>query len=974
MEKRSSRRSPYRHEDNIEIESIDYFESYVDDENVDVKEEEAVDGFGEEVSSELDANMMEIVPLTPTSNVGGHFTQSCKDDSNEYSSMQQRDNQGSPIEEQHDITPATEPPKRSSAWRSLLSPQDWMPQNYIIKESFPIEKIRRRTPLKAIQGSIDGSSQSYLPKKLHTSPDGTALNFESTGATASPTLLASHATNRDLSPGGHSLSTAYTAYSRVEGGSSTMSSFRRMPNMAHRSSTSLSLLHGEVISLDPGRRTSSYACDSDSGSVAQARRFHGEIDDNPQYEPAFDVESGISLEGMEIGGGPRRPAVANHRFPISPNHQHDNINVLWDKFSQLLNEVQRQTVHLGSKTYSEINKLSGKAVEATQRALLNYRFHPVSPTRTRELEDLGYLQRCHKEKLGHLVEKDSEDHYDFVLVLTPQEAYRYWSDLLDLRLEHLGVDDLSFVNTPLETMSTNSTESSQSEGQYDGSMVDHVTPLTGIYRRRGKTSLTPPSTRTTINDSRPSIATSVLSSVTKRSNNRLSMFEKAVGYNSPTFKKLEESSILGDLSSPSPMLDNRRSVSSVRRRWGNRTGGKPGTSTMLSPPVRSLTLGIGSVRKPRMSSVVPSKILTSETENAVSAFTASSRDEEFPNPVIPRGIAARTNGLLQFLSALKRGIVVRRHRPNTEAVYVKIHSNDGGDTILYQMIEAEEAMVAFKEQRIRYNRNLNHGSSPNTVRTYSREWSCDTPGDGSPVHKFKLPDFIAAKRYREKVMKRHGVTRKFMDFAAKAANSGIARASDIVAVHPASHLDPRFPGSRKGEIGTSSLRRSKSTYHAPFAFSLVTIVGKRFKSGKSNDVDTNENKWYSGEGSELQFKILDFEAATEGEYWLVFRGFLLLHRDAAVGRFALERRAGIGGGTRRDREDGDGEEDEKENRLHQNEFGEPVTAGLLEKLYVKLRKMDDSYMKGYVLPGAIAPPSDYFLGFCSPGTQVRFPL
>ena len=53
-----------------------------------------------------------------------------------------------------------------------------------------------------------------------------------------------------------------------------------------------------------------------------------------------------------------------------------------------------------------------------------------------------------------------------------------------------------------------------------------------------------------------------------------------------------------------------------------------------------------------------------------------------------------------------------------------------------------------------------------------------------------------------------------------------------------------------------------------------------------------------GEGSELQFKTLDFEAATEGEYWLAFRGFLLLHRDAAVGRFAAERNAGIGGGTR----------------------------------------------------------------------------
>lgn len=55
-----------------------------------------------------------------------------------------------------------------------------------------------------------------------------------------------------------------------------------------------------------------------------------------------------------------------------------------------------------------------------------------------------------------------------------------------------------------------------------------------------------------------------------------------------------------------------------------------------------------------------------------------------------------------------------------------------------------------------------------------------------------------------------------------------------------------------------------------------------------------EHGRYKGEGSDVQFKYLDFEAATEGEYWLIFRGFLLLHRDAAAGRFAVHRTAGIG--------------------------------------------------------------------------------
>ena len=962
MEEHDSSRYAYRHDDNIE--SVESFEDHAKG------EEECVDNFGNAVDEELSEAAMEIVPLTPKTDegLGTQLELASKENSNgAMMSLRLWGNRMSSHDGQQGIRPATEPFKRSNPLKSIVSPQDWnlQQQKVMLHKCFSADNKQRRTPLKPMEGNSSGSPRSYLPSNLYVSPESTTLHYESP-STASPKLLT---WNGGPSPGEDSLSTEYTSSSPSKSDSSTVTSFRRIANMPHRSSTSLSLLHGEVISLEPGRRTSSYPCDSDSGSLAQIRQFHEEMDEISQFE-AIDLEGGMPIEGMEIGGGMRSSKTTELGFPLSPSHQHEKQSIMWETFSKIFRLVQDETIQFGSRTCTEVRKLSVQAVETTQRVLLGYRFHPVSPTRSRELDDLSYLQRCHKEKLGYLAEKDSGDHFDFVLVLTPQEAYRYWSDLLDLRLEHLGVDDLSVMNTPLETASTHSTESCESDNHFDASSGDQVTPLTGIYRRRGKRSVTPPSARTMIYESRQSIATSVLSSNTKRSVARLSMFEKAVGYNSPTFKKLEENSVLGD-TSPSPMMDHRRSVSSVRRRWGNRTGGKPGVSNMLSPPVRSLTRGAGSMRKLKMNSTSASKGLVSETENCDGSRRACIPNEEFPNPVIPRGIAARTNGLLQFLSALKRGIVIRRHRPNNNPIYCKIFSNNGGDTIQYQMVEPEEAMVAFKEQRVRYNRNLNSASSPGTVLSFSREWSFGASADGSPVHKFKLPDFIAAKRYREKLMKKHGVTKKFMDFASKAANSGIARAADIVAVHPASHLDPRLPGSRKGELGTSSLRRSMSDYHTPFTFSLVTIVGQPFKSGKSHNVDANENKWYSGEGSELQFKILDFEMATEGEYWLVFRGFLLLHRDAAVGRFAAERRAGIGGGNRRDRDDGEGEEDEKENRLHQNEFGEPVTAGLLERLYVKMRKLDDSYMKGYVLPSAVPPPSDYFLGFSSPGTQVR---
>ena len=44
-------------------------------------------------------------------------------------------------------------------------------------------------------------------------------------------------------------------------------------------------------------------------------------------------------------------------------------------------------------------------------------------------------------------------------------------------------------------------------------------------------------------------------------------------------------------------------------------------------------------------------------------------------------VAARVNGLGQFLEALKIGIVVRRHWPKGNTVFVQLFSDDGGDTI-----------------------------------------------------------------------------------------------------------------------------------------------------------------------------------------------------------------------------------------------------------------------------------------------------
>lgn len=286
-------------------------------------------------------------------------------------------------------------------------------------------------------------------------------------------------------------------------------------------------------------------------------------------------------------------------------------------------------------------------------------------------------------------------------------------------------------------------------------------------------------------------------------------------------------------------------------------------------------------------------------------------------------------------------------------------------------------MLALKEQRVRYNHKRFKQSDPSKPRgveprSIEKRWGQKQLTDeNDELQTFSLPDFIAAKQYREKLLKEQvGVSKKVNDLATKVANSGFVRAADIIAVHPALHEDPR---SENGELGTATLRRSKSEYYNPHTFSLVTRAARSLGKGKLTNSVASE-KWHAGEGTEAQFKTIDLEAATEGEYWLLFRGFLLLHRDAASGRFAAQRAAGFGsnyvgqGGIENPLE-----AESPELVLHKDEFKEPPTVSYMERLVVRMRKIDASYMEGYVAPGAVPPPSDYFLGFSSPGTQVRIP-
>lgn len=810
------------------------------------------------------------------------------------------------------------------------------PLNY-----FPT-KYRMQQSLRAIETAHSSSSIPHPYLEASTSPISAISGGGVSQALSTP------------SPSNQSHATGFSRLSHMSADSKGSSV------MSYRSSTSKSLLFGEVINLEGIRRP------QNSG-----QKHYG----NFITQDSRDPESLQGFVGMEIGGLLREDCNYSTPRRALPFGNSQETYLPMGVSAQFFLDMMKEARDIGNTTHIGFQAIRERVLEMTQK-LMHYYNPPLSP-RTKALKDLQFLQQAHREKFGRFVvdDEDTEDHWDFALVLTPQEAYRFWSALLDFRAEYLGFEALDNMEPSLKSNSTDTTDKSQTHDSPDNGYPTpgFITPNSGIKRRRGRTPLS--ENRSHLRSAAKAMFPSADTPLTGRIKQRKSMFEKAVG------SMVTDTPLISGKSSveTTPMTNDTRlsEPSTVRRRWGNQTQGSS-MKNLLSPPTRSLTRGASSVQRMRVNTGSFSMRMSSRTldvdgdgnnsENLNPNIIMS--EEEIPNPVIPRGIAARTNGLLRFLSALQRGIVLRRHRSNKEAVFCKIFSEDGGDTIQYQLIDPEEAMVAFKEQRVRHNKHLTHSSSPTSVRAVTREWAClDGPGEGSDMHKFKVPDHIAAQRYRQRLSKEHAFSKRVIDLATRAANSGVVKAADIVAVHPASHLDPRHPGVRKGELGTASLRKSKSEYHVPHSFSLVTTVRQSFPTGTFKDNDSGENKWYSGEGADIQFKTLDFEAATEGEYWLIFRGFLLLHRDATVGRFAAERRAGIGGGNRNRSEDKDDDCD-YENMLHRDEFIEPSTVGCIEKLVVKIRKLDTTYMKGDMIAGATPPPSDYFLGFKSPGTQV----
>jgi hypothetical protein len=763
---------------------------------------------------------------------------------------------------------------------------------------------------------------------------------------------------------------------------STTTDSRRISMNSYGSSTSVSLLFNDVINLESTSRLSSvYSGDSEFA--------------------AMDLES--CLEGIEIGGGMRSHTPPRQiLFPHRDARQ--SAFVSFGVPIAALSKGLAQVARIGRSATETLSNVASTTVAATQKVVHAYR-PPLSP-HARALEDLDYLQQAHKQKVGQLKDHaDTDEHYDFVLLLKPQEVYQFWAQILDFRAEHLGGEFQAAMDpVVLETASTNSTstrgssEMDEDDDEYMPLRHRHATttPSMGMRRRTSKSPrhddnnfpmsplsrimMMEPEPSFGSPSARPSQHTDTLVTTTKQSKYRQSMFERAIGVPATPMTGA------GSEIKATPGNNSIPSETPIRLKWGHRVQNSS-VANILSPPVRSLTRGESSMPRARVNTIDKAEVsMLDETEN-MDPNVKESRVEEYPNPVIPRLLAARTNGMLPFLSALRRGFVVRRHRAGKDPVFCKIFSNDGGDTICYQLVDPAEAMTAFKEQRVRHNKDLEHISSPTAAgRASIAEWAMPDE-EGSFVNKFNVPDHVAATRYREQAAIKK-MKNQILDVATKAANSGFIRAAEVLLVHPATNRDPRHPGVLRGEFGTATLRKSNSEFNPLQTFSLVLHATQRLRQNQANKNKTEQTyeeykqwrkekcekwrlrkrkEWSNGVGSESRFKVFDFEAASQGEFWLIVRGFHKLCHDVDVGRFAAQRRGGIGGGNRRT-------EDQPivdlENVLHRDEFMEPVTVGCLERIVVQMRNLDQKYMKGAVAHNAVPPPSDYFLGFKSPGTQV----
>lgn len=592
----------------------------------------------------------------------------------------------------------------------------------------------------------------------------------------------------------------------------------------------------------------------------------------------------------------------------------------------------------------------------------------------------------------------NEDDYDFAIVLQAKEVYSFWADLLDFREENgyrvkthsdylLSGTEKAEVNASLnrkkrrsdmielDDASLISCDDSCLWDQYidvkKRFSIGAVTPTRNLYRSKsvndngqflftkGKSlfdravegDLYP-----TTNNNNDVTATSPIRSVARKIrkslNNRLS------------------------LNSNKNKQEKKTTPSSARRRWGNKYhGDESSLRAIMSPPIHSLPKSSPKkATRPRMT--------YGSESNSGSARKRMKKNEnvlemdEIPNQTVPRGIKARETGLKDFLWAMRNGVVVRKIRPNHDPVYVRLSSLDGGDTINYQYLFPEDAVVALRQQRQKYNKQNLHGYGDEEQNDHGA-W---VPLDFDQGKH----DEISSRESRGSI----GVRKSVEELVVKKMASGSFKASELVAVQRATHPDPLTrinyydEETQKDEVeflgdGTPTLR----AYHERISkiqegntdylkvdnvrtFSIILPSNLAFARGKASLAQLND-KWLQNKASEKDFRFLDFEAATNGEYWILFSGFLWLHRDAMNGRFDAQRNKGFGAGAANkkiDFEQTDKSIDKPVSVIH-----EPIEKSYFARLLSKVSKPPEETLVNLNIK---PPPSDYFLGYTSEGTMI----
>lgn len=584
----------------------------------------------------------------------------------------------------------------------------------------------------------------------------------------------------------------------------------------------------------------------------------------------------------------------------------------------------------------------------------------------------------------------NDDDFDFAIVLQSKEVYSFWANLLDFREENgISIDD---------------------DDSDNGSCRYSLPSLGSKKRRRQDPSDGGSSTN---EDEGPSIEQRRAYLVSSRYKNVSvdnrghrtfvkqggSLFDRAIATITPPRKKF--SPVQSVAMSIRKSLSNRKlstkdtppSSSTTRRRWGN-TAHRANISIM-SPPIRSLRRK--SPQRGNRNGSTPHPASTSnKTERNEDVKSRKKRKknphcleiEDIPNQLIPRGIAARTNGMAEFLLALERGIVVRRHRPNHDPVFVKLISPDGGDTINFKFVLPEDAQIACKAQKVRYNKTKLKGIyDQKHVREarWFEENSEDRLSYDREQYNASLPEYIG------RTSSGGGLKKTVVGKATKTFHSGTLKTKHIVAVARATHADPL---SAANELGTPSLRETKNCLRRHFQKIIRQDMTQEEKNNLTNEMlfkepcdertfslilpglvstmgaglsskNAHENYFNENYHNETAFRFLDFEAFSPGEYWMLFRGFLLLHRDAMSGRFASNRAGGFGSNYNQQELEQRGKELKKNSKLVN--FCEPEDKSWLGKLIGKKNESLDSLDKD---SRPKPPPSDYFLGFKSPGTQI----